>query len=479
MTKHFLSALLLFATPALATITQVQSNATWGTPNTTTCTVGLTNTTHPNLLVVWATWSPSSLTASVNDQPNTNSFPSAVGPTVQSASNTAAQIFYSKSIHGTTSDNIQINFSGGTASTASCVAVEYSGADQNYPLDSVSAGYGYSAGSYMDSGTAAPANANLLVFGGGVNSNNTLPSPGSGFTSVQSNGGTGSVTEQMIVSGNNTLQRATAALSGAGTGNWVMQMAVFRDASWTVAGGWTPTRLRNIVYADQFPGSDIGAQINNAAAACQNPRGCTIHVPTGFYPYQTQIMLSSGPHGTYPITLECEAGGDSTGGTYGTTTLYFTPTTGVAVTFNVGPPGGGINGCTIFGSGSGNSGTTGLYVEGAVGSIFSNIQIGDLCGFSQTGCSKGFGFGTGLQINTAALNVYLTDFYKMYLRGNGKNLNFPYTGDNTTNENINFFGGVLSGGDNQTPVQTCATLSNFEMQVTPQWTCASRLPSVM
>jgi hypothetical protein len=39
------------------------------------------------------------------------------------------------------------------------------------------------------------------------------------------------------VSGNNTLQRATAALSGVGTGNWVMQMAVFRAASWGLANG--------------------------------------------------------------------------------------------------------------------------------------------------------------------------------------------------------------------------------------------------
>jgi len=102
-------------------------------------------------------------------------------------------------------------------------------------------------------------------------------------------------------------------------------------------------------------------------------------------------------------------------------------------------------------------------LRGAVGSIFSNVQIGDLCGFSQAACSKGFGFGTGLQINTASKRVYISDFYKMYLRGNATNLNFPYTGNNTTNENINFFGGVLSTGYNQTPVQTCATLSNFEI----------------
>jgi len=66
--------------------------------------------------------------------------------------------------------------------------------------------------------------------------------PGNGFTSIQSNSSTGGITEQMIVSGNNTLQRATACLvlttpcTGA-TGNWVMQMAVFRDASITTLKG--------------------------------------------------------------------------------------------------------------------------------------------------------------------------------------------------------------------------------------------------
>lgn len=83
MTKSFLFVLLLFATPTLATITKVQSNATWGTPNTTTCTVPLSATTHQDLLVVWATWSPSTLTVSqVVDNTNTTAFPTAVGPTM-------------------------------------------------------------------------------------------------------------------------------------------------------------------------------------------------------------------------------------------------------------------------------------------------------------------------------------------------------------------------------------------------------------
>lgn len=95
MRTFCLCLVLMFAVPALATITQVQSNATWGTPNTTSCSVTLTNTTLHNLLVVWATWSPSSVTVSkVVDSNNTNPFPSAVGPTVQSAASSPLPVSF-------------------------------------------------------------------------------------------------------------------------------------------------------------------------------------------------------------------------------------------------------------------------------------------------------------------------------------------------------------------------------------------------
>ena len=274
MKKYLLWMLLLCATPVLAAITKVQSNATWNTSGGS-CTVPLTNTVSTHLLAVWATWSPTSLTASVSDLAvPANQFPSAVGPTVQSAASTpvSAQIFYAKNITGFSgTDNVLVTFSG-TATSASCVAVEYSGLDTMYPLDSVSAGYSTSGNptGLLDSGTVAPANANLLLFGGGTWDAGSLIA-GPFFTSIQSSPSGNSITEQQIVSGNNTLQRATAipnpAPSGSG-GDWLMQMAVFRDASWTVGGGWTPIRVGQILYASQFPGSELGAKINNAAAAC-------------------------------------------------------------------------------------------------------------------------------------------------------------------------------------------------------------------
>jgi hypothetical protein len=61
-----------------------------------------------------------------------------------------------------------------------------------------------------------------------------------------------------------SLQHADA--SCAASGNWLMQMAVFRTASPTVTGGWNPARPSKILYADQYPGSDPCVQIANAFA---------------------------------------------------------------------------------------------------------------------------------------------------------------------------------------------------------------------
>jgi hypothetical protein len=143
-----------------AAISQVQSKANWS-GGTASCAVTPTSgTTNKNLVVFWATWtSTSTLTAQVSDG-GFNTYVSAVGPTLQSATSTptSAQLFYAKNITGTT-NQITVNFTGGSASTSGCVFVEYQGADQTYPLDSVSAGLSTSGNmtNLLDSGTVAPA----------------------------------------------------------------------------------------------------------------------------------------------------------------------------------------------------------------------------------------------------------------------------------------------------------------------------------
>jgi hypothetical protein len=278
--KCTLGVILLLTLPAFATISKVQSNAKWtcsGSGSSITCFVTLGATTANNLLAVWTFWeSTFPYTAGVGDLGTpSNTFYGAVGPTLQSVSNTSAQIFYAKNINASSGgDTVTVTFTcpstcvSPTITAGGIVAVEYSGADQNYPLDSVSAGYSTSGNptGLLDSGTVAPANANLLVFAGGTSDNGTAIA-GTNFSSIQNNGG--SITEQNTnpISGNNTLQRATAGFNTLGvTGNWVMQMAVFRDASWTVSGGWSSVRAAQVRNADQFPGSDASVKVNACIA---------------------------------------------------------------------------------------------------------------------------------------------------------------------------------------------------------------------
>ena len=81
---------------------------------------------------------------------------------MQSASNTAAQIFYFRNI-ASGGDNITVTFSGSADTSSGCVVVEYAGLDVNYPLDSVSSAYSISAGTALDSGNAAPAKGPFRV----------------------------------------------------------------------------------------------------------------------------------------------------------------------------------------------------------------------------------------------------------------------------------------------------------------------------
>jgi len=166
--------------------------------------------------------------------------------------------------------------SGTSVPSFGMVMAEYSGLDTVAPLDSVSEAISNSGSpsGTLDSGTASPANANLLVFGGG-NGDNGSATTGVPWTTIQSNGG--NITEYQILSGNNTLQRATASISPSPTtGNWLMQMAIFRAASWTVANGWSAEREHQALYASQFPGSDASAKIQNAISACA-PTGCSVY----------------------------------------------------------------------------------------------------------------------------------------------------------------------------------------------------------
>lgn len=294
--KYFLCVVLFFTIPASATIANVQSNATWTCPtlsgNSIICTVTLTTypTTSGNMLAAWTFWqSTFPYTATVTDSKSDGIkgiFPSAVGPTVQPNTTvpTNAQIFYAANITGTgvgNYDKVTVTFTcpssntacgmSPTLTTAGVVAAEYSGADIYYPLDSFSAGYSTSGNptTLLDSGTVAPANSNFEVFGAGITTATGGAVAGSNFTSLQSasNPSLGSaIVEDNTnpITGNNVLWRATASSS---SGTWLMQMAIFRDASWTVASGWAPVRNGVVRYCDPTRYASLQACVTDVEQA--------------------------------------------------------------------------------------------------------------------------------------------------------------------------------------------------------------------
>src|SRR4029077_5400056 len=95
-------SVLVLSLPASAAISVVQSQASWNVTGTNTCQAIFTTTGSHDLMAVWVSWTTSgtnTITASATDSSGVP-YSSAVGPTVQAASNTAAQIFYLQNIGG-------------------------------------------------------------------------------------------------------------------------------------------------------------------------------------------------------------------------------------------------------------------------------------------------------------------------------------------------------------------------------------------
>jgi hypothetical protein len=130
----------------------------------------------------------------------------------------------------------------------------------------------------------------------------------------------------------------------------------------------TINRFENIRFADQFPGADIGAQIN-AAIADLGTAGGVVEVPAGTYSFGTTIQLSQ----SY-TWLRCQGWA---------TVLNYTGS-GTAVIFgNSTAPGASpatldavhFSDCTLRGQGTG----TGIYVEAGmqVGNLIEHINFDD------------------------------------------------------------------------------------------------------
>jgi len=218
-------------------------------------------------------------------------------------------LFYVPSISSSTV-TITVTLTNGVTGSVQTVpffgmaVAEYSGTDPNYPLDSISAGYSYSGGtgSALDSGSAAPANPTFMVFGAGIDDATGTALTALPFIIRQSNNtGNCAFIEDSPAGTPAVLQHANASCTASG--NWLMQMAVFRSASWTVAGGWSPIRPPDEVNAAQYPGNDICAQAATAAAANPNatilmpisgPMACSVD-PTGGYQSSPYNLATPAP----------------------------------------------------------------------------------------------------------------------------------------------------------------------------------------
>jgi hypothetical protein len=156
-----------------------------------------------------------------------------------------------------------------------------------------------------------------------------------------------------------------------------------------------------IVYASDFIGSDMGAQIN-AAYAALTANGGKIIVPTGTFTFSTPIVFGTA---NKPAILE--------GAGYGTQ-LTFTPTSGTCITMNYGPGvvtnhprGAGLRDLVIIGPGATSTGI-GLLLGGTNGAE----------GFKADGINIG-GFN---QVIVYGNNAWATEFHNSIIRDGVTNL---------------------------------------------------------
>jgi hypothetical protein len=184
------------------------------------------------------------------------------------------------------------------------------------------------------------------------------------------------------------------------------------------------------LYAIDFAGADIGAQINTAYAALPSAGG-TIILPGGTFSFSTPIVF--GTNGKF-VTLK----GDNASATF----LKFTPTSGTAITYNCGNPTGHLvyecTGFTLMGSSTliaaGNTNTntsTGIVYGGANGCVGLNTHDMNVNGF-------------GINLNITA-NAYMLQFNNVANSG----------GNGGTNGNLLLINAASNSGERNV-FQGCA-----------------------
>jgi hypothetical protein len=195
---------------------------------------------------------------------------------------------------------------------------------------------------------------------------------------------------------------------------------LFTAPTSTFTGQVSAPNIENVLYADQWSGADIGAQINHAVASSTNS---PVVVVTASSSYSTPILITA----NNPL-IECAPG----------VHLSFTGAgTSTAVTFNVNTGTKyewGMIGCFDQGTGSGNN-QIGLVIGGTGGADSITIEGNQF---------KGFAIGGEGLANTNWANITGNTF-------NFNNQDWLWVGGSNSGENIRYTANVFAD---------CATTAN-------------------
>jgi uncharacterized membrane protein len=238
----------LTVTAASTTISYVQGN--YVTPQSSVATVNVPYVAAQfagDLNVVVVGWNDSTATvASVTDTKG-NVYSPAVGPTVVSGT-LSQSIYYAKNIVGAAAGTNTVTVTFTSAAAYPDVRVlEYSGADQNSPVDVIAANSG--TGTLSNSGSVTTTNPFDLIFGANIVTSYTS-GPGTGFRSRLLTSPDGDIAEDAMVTTTGSYS-ATAPLT---SGTWIMQMVAFRAST---SGG---PLLTSITVTPINPTILVGAQ---------------------------------------------------------------------------------------------------------------------------------------------------------------------------------------------------------------------------
>jgi hypothetical protein len=259
---------------------QVNTGECAAGPCTSTTIAFTSNNTAGNLIVVGFYFDDTVNVSSVTDTQG-NVYVRA-GTQVHSAALSAlSDIYYAKNIIGG-ANAVTVTLSGPVGLTV--FIHEYSGLDQNFPLDVTASSTGNST--TLDSGLATTNFANELIFGWGPNGQAGIISAGSGFTTRS--------TFNSLISEDKTVSAIgpydAVATMTVSTG-WIMQMATFKAASPGIQ-----VSSRSDILSNSQPSATsnhtIAFKVNNAIYGSSTSNSST-------------LTLTLDPNFNIPVGMDC------------------------------------------------------------------------------------------------------------------------------------------------------------------------------